>query len=115
MAIGNVDLYKALKEAGVSDDAPADAAKSVASHLPRFWALTGTLVLLTALTLGLVWLQVQTVQRLATLEERFTAFEQRVTDQLSQVVQQLELMTREHSAADREDARGSALGESAEP
>ncbi len=54
MAIGNMDLYKALKEAGASDEAAAEAAKSVASQLPRFWALTGTLATLAALNLGVL-------------------------------------------------------------
>ena len=86
MAIGNMDLYKALKEAGASDEAAAEAAKSVASQLPRFWALTGTLATLAALNLGVLGLQFHLGERLASvaanvaaLEPRATGIEQRVT------------------------------------
>jgi predicted PurR-regulated permease PerM len=99
-----MDLYRALKEAGASDEAASEAAKSVAGQLPRFWAITGTLATVVALLLGLLWLQMQAVdrmasfdQRLASLEQRVSAvdsrlteFEQRVTGQLDQIMQQLE-------------------------
>jgi predicted PurR-regulated permease PerM len=120
MAIGNMDLYKALKEAGASEESAIQAAKSIAGPLPQFWALTGTLAILVALTLGLVWAHIQTAERLATLEERFaafdsrlgaveqrldgveqrlTAFEQRVGQQLDQILQQFELLRRERGGA----------------
>jgi hypothetical protein len=90
MAIGNMDLYRALKEAGASDEAASEAAKSVAGHLPRFWSLTGTLVVLVALVLGMVWLQLQSMQRLAALEER-------VTQQHAEVLRQFEALRRDQS------------------
>ena len=79
MAIGNMDLYRALKEAGASEATAAEAAKSVAGQLPRFWAVTGTLATLAALNLGLLGLQFQIIDRLGSLDGRVTAFEQRVT------------------------------------
>ena len=79
MAIGNMDLYKALKEAGASDEAAAEAAKSVASQLPRFWALTGTLATLAALNLGVLGLQFHLGERLASVEVKVAALEPRVT------------------------------------
>ena len=79
MAIGNMDLYKALKEAGASDEAAAEAAKSVASQLPRFWALTGTLATLAALNLGVLGLQFHLGERLASVEANVAALEPRVT------------------------------------
>ena len=78
MAIGNMDLYKALKEAGASDEAAADAAKSVAGQLPRFWALTGTLATIAALNLGVLGLQFHLVERLASVEVKVAGLEQRV-------------------------------------
>jgi hypothetical protein len=79
MAVGNMDLYRALKEAGASEEAAAEAAKSVAGHLPRFWALTGTLATIAALNLGLLGLQFHIVERLGSLDARVTALEQLVT------------------------------------
>jgi hypothetical protein len=79
MAIGNMDLYKALKEAGASDESAAEAAKSVAGQLPRFWAVTGTLATLAPLNLGLVGLQFNIVERLGSLDARATALDQRAT------------------------------------
>jgi hypothetical protein len=79
MAIGNMDLYKALKEAGASDEAAVEAAKSVASQLPRFWALTGTLATLAALNLGVLGLQFHLGERLASVEANVAALEPRVT------------------------------------
>jgi hypothetical protein len=80
MAIGNMDLYRALKEAGASEEAAAEAAKSVAGQLPRFWALTGTLATIGALVLGTLGLQFQLVERVAVVEVQVTAVEQRVTE-----------------------------------
>jgi hypothetical protein len=79
MAIGNMDLYKALKEAGASEEAATEAAKSVAGQLPRFWALTGTPATLAALNLGVLGLQFHLVERLAAVDVRVTGLEQRVT------------------------------------
>jgi hypothetical protein len=79
MAIGNMDLYRALKEAGASEEAAAEAAKSVAGQLPRFWAVTGTLATIGALVLAVMVLQFQLVERVAALEVQVTALGQHVT------------------------------------
>jgi type VI protein secretion system component VasK len=95
MAIGNMDLYKALKEAGASEESALEAAKSVAGQLPRFWAFSGTLAVLVALVLGLLWLQMGTVERLAGIEQRLTSLEQRDAQQHTEIMQQLEALRRE--------------------
>ena len=59
MAIGNMDLYRALREAGVSEERASEAAKSFAGDMPGFWFMLGTLAVLTALVLGLLSLQWQ--------------------------------------------------------
>jgi flagellar biogenesis protein FliO len=97
MAIGNMDLYKALKEAGASEETAVEAAKSVAGQLPHFWAFTGTLAILVALVLGLLWLQMRTVERLAAIEQRLTVLEQRDAQQHTEIMRQFEALRRERA------------------
>jgi hypothetical protein len=56
-----MDLYRALREAGVSEERASEAAKSVAGYMPRFWFMLGTLAVLTALVLGVLGMQWQAV------------------------------------------------------
>ena len=94
MAIGDMNLYRQLKEAGASESSAIAAAKSVARQLPRFWALSGALAVLVVLVLGLLWLQMQTVEQLAAIEERLTVLEQRDAQQHTEIMQQFEALRR---------------------
>ncbi|HZA67579.1 MAG TPA: hypothetical protein VE592_11550 [Geminicoccaceae bacterium] len=80
MAIGNMDLYRALREAGVSEERASEAAKSVAGYMPRFRFMLGTLAVLTALVLGVPSMQWQIPDRLSTIEARLSAIELRLPE-----------------------------------
>ena len=75
-----MDLYRALREAGVSEERASEAAKSVAGYMPRFWFMLGTLAVLTALVLGVLSTQWQIPDRLSTIEARLSAIELRLPE-----------------------------------
>lgn len=75
-----MDLYRALREAGVSEERAREAAKGVAGYMPRFWFMLGTLAALTALVLGVLGMQWQILDRLSSIEARLTAIEARLPE-----------------------------------
>jgi hypothetical protein len=118
MAIGNMDLYRSLKEAGASDKAAIQAAKAVVSQMPPVWVLNGLLATVTALMMASVLVQMHILHRLNALEERLAAFEHRlstvdsrldglearvasvegrITRQLADIMQQVEFLMHERT------------------
>ncbi len=53
------------------------------------------LAVLVALVLGLSWLQMRTIERLAAIEQRLAGLEQRDAQQHDQIMQQFEALRRE--------------------
>jgi hypothetical protein len=54
-----MDLYHALRDTGASEEQARAAAIGVASYIPRFWFMFGTLAALTARVLGGLGMQWQ--------------------------------------------------------
>lgn len=89
MAIGNMDLHHALRDAGASDERASAAATSVAGYMPRFWFMFGTLAALTALVLGGLGMQWQLLDRIARFEARIDVRLESIENRLANVEDRL--------------------------
>ena len=87
------DLYRALREAGVSEELASTAAKSRTRGLPALWGLTGTNTALIALVLGMLWLQLGLYDRLAGIDAKVVLVQQQLLQhdgQFAAIQRQLE-------------------------